>query len=162
MSKKKNLKFKPNPIFSSYWFSKFENKFMQRGRQASVEKAISKVFRNIKVKYHRNALKILFLALQKNRPLLSFAEIRVGREIKEVPIPLSARRQLVVALDLFVHAAKREFVHEGNLTMEKVLYTHLEAILQNKKTLLTQWRIDHAKELIENRVNLRFRKRIKK
>ena len=76
--------------------------------------------------------------MNKNRPLLSFASIRRGREIKEVPIPLSARRQLVISLDLFVHAVKLERVNESQLSMEKVLYTQFETLLQNKKTLLTK------------------------
>ena len=111
---------------------------MQRGRHASVQKIILNVFTKIKIKYRLNALNILFLFLNKNRPLLSLADMRLGRQIKEIPIPLSARRQLIIALDLFVHAVKREFVNDGNLPMEKIFYTQLETILQNKKTLVHQ------------------------
>ena len=45
----------------------------------------------------------------------------------------------------------------GKISMEDVLYAQLKAILNKEKTILTRRRIDHIKELIENRVNLHHR-----
>ena len=56
------------------------------------------VFKKIKIQYQKDPLKILFFALVKNRPILGFAPIRISREIKKVPLPLSPRRQLIVSL----------------------------------------------------------------
>lgn len=71
---------------------------MQRGKESSIVKIIYRVFKKIKKKYHKNALNIIFLTLIKNRPLLGFSPIRLGREVKKIPVPLSPRRQLVISL----------------------------------------------------------------
>jgi ribosomal protein S7 len=78
--------------------TKFTNKFMQRGRKASVEKIAFRVFTKIRKKYHKDALKILFFSLIKTRPLLGFVTIRLSREMKQIPFPLSPRRQLIISL----------------------------------------------------------------
>lgn len=45
----------------------------------------------------------------------------------------------------------------GKVSIEDVLYAQLKSFLKKEKTLLTRRRIDHTKELIENRVNLHHR-----
>ena len=135
---------------------------MQRGRKAIIEKIVLCVFKNFKVKHHKNALKIFFSALTKNRPILWFAPIRIGRQIKKVPIPLSPRKQLIMSLKWFTHAAKLVRYRAGNISTENVLNKQLEEILKKEKTILTIRRTDHLKELLENRVNLYFRQIIKK
>ena len=97
------------------------------------------------------------MALIKNRPLLGFAPIRLGREIKQIPVPLSARRQLVISLKWFVTAIKLLRYSSGKISIEDVLYTQLKAIINKEKTILTRRRIDHINELIENRINLHHR-----
>lgn len=151
------LKNKPNIFSQTYWSVKFINKIMQKGRKAAAEKIVFSAFNRIKIDFHKNAWKILYLALIKNRPLLGFAPIRLGREIKQIPIPLSARRQLVISLKWFTTAMKLVRYDSGKISMEDVLYAQLKAILNKEKTILTRRRIDHIKELIENRVNLHHR-----
>jgi hypothetical protein len=41
--------------------------------------------------------------------------------------------------------------------VEDVLYAQLKSFMNKEKTILTRRRIDHIKELIENRVNLHHR-----
>ena len=156
------LKNKPSFLYSSYWFGKFINKLMQRGRKAKTEKIVFLVFKKFKMKYHKNALKIFFSALVKNRPLLWFAPVRIGRQIKKVPIPLSPRKQLIMSLHWFAYAVRLIRFQSGNIATEIVLYKQLEDILNKEESLLTKRRIDHVKELVENRVNLNFRYKIKK
>ena len=151
------LKNKPNIFSQTYWSVKFINKIMQKGRKAAAEKIVFRAFNRIKIEFHKNAWKILYLALIKNRPLLGFAPIRLGREIKQIPIPLSARRQLVISLKWFTTAMKLVRYDSGKISMEDVLYAQLKAFLNKEKTILTRRRIDHVKELIENRVNLHHR-----
>ena len=151
------LKNKPNIFSQTYWSVKFINKIMQKGRKAAAEKIVFRAFNRIKIEFHKNAWKILYLALIKNRPLLGFAPIRLGREIKQIPIPLSARRQLVISLKWFTTAMKLVRYDTGKISMEDVLYAQLKAFLNKEKTILTRRRIDHVKELIENRVNLHHR-----
>ena len=151
------LKTKPNILSKTYWSVKFINKIMQKGRKAAAEKIVFHAFNKIKIEFHKNAWKILYLALIKNRPLLGFAPIRLGREIKQIPIPLSARRQLVISLKWFITAMKLIRYDSGKVSMEEVLYTQLKAFINKEKTILTRRRIDHIKELIENRVNLHHR-----
>ena len=151
------LKTKPNIFSKTYWSVKFINKLMQRGRKAAAEKIVFRTFNKIKIEFHKNAWKILYLVLIKNRPLLGFAPIRLGREIKQIPVPLSARRQLVISLKWFITAIKLVRYESGKISIENVLYNQLKAFMNKEKTILTKRRIDHIKELIENRVNLHHR-----
>lgn len=43
---------------------------MQRGKKTEVRRIIYSAFKKIKIEFRKNGLKILFLALIKNRPLL--------------------------------------------------------------------------------------------
>jgi ribosomal protein S7 len=155
--KKLFIKVKPDIFSNTQWLVKFGHSFMQRGRDSSIVKIIHRVFKKIKKKYHKDASKIIFLALIKNRPILGFAPIRLGREVKKIPVPLSPRRQLVISLKWFSIAMKLLCYQAKDTSMEKILYTELKRILLKEKSLLTKRRINHMKELIENRVNLHHR-----
>ena len=151
------FKIKLNIFSKTYWSVKFINKLMQRGKKAAAEKIVFRAFHKLKLEFHKNSWRILYLALIKNRPLLGFAPIRLGREIKKIPIPLSSRRQLVISLKWFITAIKLIRYDSGKISIEDVLYTQLKAFMNNERTLLTRRRIDHVKEVIENRVNLHHR-----
>jgi hypothetical protein len=43
-----------------------------------------------------------------------------------------------------------------------MLYTQLKAVLHREKTILTKRRLDHIKELLQNRINLQFIRKLKK
>lgn len=160
--KKSYLKIKPGVFSQSYWFAKFVNKLMQRGRKTAVENIVLNVFKKIKIQYHKDALKVLFFALVKNRPILGFVPIRISREVKKIPFPLAPRRQLIISLTWFIIALKLMRYRSKNISIEDVLYTQFKAVLRKEKNLLTNRRINHIKELIENRVNLNFRTKLKK
>lgn len=160
--KKELLKIKQEVFSQSYWFTKFLNKLAQRGRAVPVEKIVSRVFKKFKIKEQRDALKIIFLALVKNRPLLGFVPIRISREVKKIPFPLVPRRQLIISLNWFITALKLIRYRSKNIPVEDVLYTQIKTVLQKDKNLLTNRRITHTRELIENRVNLHFRRKLKK
>lgn len=156
------LKIKPDIFSHSFWFAKLINKFMQRGKKSTVEKIIFRAFKKVKKEFHKDALKILFLTLIKNRPILGFVPIRISRETKQIPFPLSPRRQLITSLTWFVIAIRYIRYHSKNVSIETVLYTQFKAVIQKEKTILTRRRIKHIKELIQNRVNLHFRYKLKR
>lgn len=43
------------------------------------------------------------------------------------------------------------------INLREILYNQLKAVLYKEKTILTQRRMDHIQELVENRVNLHHR-----
>jgi len=157
LKKKLYLKNKPDIFSKTYWPVKFVNKLMQRGRKTNVKKITLRVFNKIKIDFHKDAWKIFYLALIKNRPLLGFTPIRLGRQIKQIPVPLSARRQLIISLKWFVTAIKWTRYTSGKIKMEDVLYTQVKAFINKEKTILTKRRLDHINELVENRVNMHHR-----
>lgn len=63
-----------------------------------MERIAAKAFIRFRMQYQKDALKTIFLALVKNRPLLGFVPIRISREIKKIPFPLTPRRQLIISL----------------------------------------------------------------
>jgi ribosomal protein S7 len=93
----------------------------------------------------------------RNRPLLWFAPIRLGREIKQIPVPISSRRQLVISLTWFIISLKLLRAESKIITLQDILYNQLKAVLYKEKTILTQRRMDHIQDLVENRVNLHHR-----
>ena len=162
IKRKSFIKIKPNIFSHSFWYSKFVNKFMQRGNKAVIENIVFRVFKKIKMDFHRDGLKVLFFSLIKNRPLLGFAPVRIRRETKQVPFPLSPKRQLILSLKWFIHSTKWIRYQGENLSIENVLYTQLKDVVRRKKTSLIQRRIDHVSDLIQNRINLNYRYKIKK
>ena len=159
--KSKLLKTK-SPFSDSYWNFTLVTKLVQKGKKDSVIETVWRTLSKIKIQSHKDPLKIIFFILVKNRPILGFAPIRISREVKKVPLPLSPRRQLIVSLTWFITALKLTRYRSKNIPIEDVLYMQLKAALYKEKTLLTNRRLNHIKELIENRVNLHFRWKLQK
>lgn len=164
MSKKiKNLrkytmkKVKPDPLYQSYWYSKFVNKFMRQGKKHVVEKIISRTLHKMKIKFNRAPVNLLFIALIKLKPLLGFITKRVGKNWKSIPVPLEPRRQLVLALKWFVVQVRME--PEKNLEAQ-IFHTFNTFFKQSKnwyKNPLIRRKNLHYYNAAKDRVNSRYR-----
>lgn len=149
-----------DPLYKSYWYSKFINKFMLDGKKHIIEKAMSQVWYKFKLKYNMKPIMILFFSLIKLKPLMGTIPKRVGRIWKQVPVPLEPRRQLVIALKWLVHQIKLE--PELNLR-SRIIRTF--TVLLRKKTKnkraatsdLFRTKKTHYFQLVKDRVNTRFR-----
>lgn len=97
-----------DPLYKSYWYSKFLNKLMLSGKKHIIEKIMSQLLYQFKLKYKAKPILILFLSIIRLKPLLGTISKRVGSNWKTVPVPLAPRRQLVLALKWLVSQIKVE------------------------------------------------------
>jgi ribosomal protein S7 len=92
------IRLRGDAIHKSVWFAKMINKFMRHGKKNVVEKYVLRAFEDVKKRTKIGAHLLLFFTLSKARPKFDFMSRRFGKEYKEIPVPLSPQRQLLVAL----------------------------------------------------------------
>lgn len=147
---------KPEVFSQSFWMMKLINKFMSQGKKFKVEKSILNAFADFKREYFGSQpFLILFRYLIHYRPLLGFSKIRISRQFKQIPVPLSPRRQIIVSFNWFVRALRS--LMTGHL--EHRFYQELKNIRNNHKTALKRYKEtqEFHFHLVTNRVNSRFR-----
>lgn len=146
-------KVRVDPLYQSFWYSKFMNKFMLQGKKHVIEKTLSKTFFNIKMKMKREPLTLMFIILMRTKPLLGMITKRLGKEWKTIPVPLEPRRQLVIALKWLVSQVKIEPERKFETRLLKV-FTKFFKI---KKNALIRYRNTYYYNITKDRVNTRFR-----
>jgi len=149
-----------DPLYKSYWYSKFLNKLMLNGKKHVIEKIMSHVWYNFKLKYNAKPIVILFVSIIRLKPLLGTITKRVGKIWKSVPVPLEPRRQLVIALKWLVSQIKVE----PELSLRARIIRTLTGLLQKKsrkkrarKSDLLRKKALHYSSLVRDRVNTRYR-----
>jgi len=146
-------KIRVDPLYQSYWFSKFINKFLKNGKKHTVEKIINKSLNKIKLKFKRLPIKLLFFALIRLKPMFCLVSKRFGKEWKKIPMPLEPRRQYIIALTWLVNHIKTE----STLNFENKFVQVFSNLLKKKKTALTKYRNSYFYEIQEVRINNKFR-----
>jgi ribosomal protein S7 len=129
---------------------------MRGGKKVAVEAGLREAFSRFKIKnYPKHPLPLLFRHLLAQRPLFVLSHVRRGKEVKEVPIPLASRRQLVLVLNWYVIAIKS---YVRRYLSEKI-YRDLKAIKANRRTALMKYKksVAHNFRIVVNRFNQRFR-----
>lgn len=149
------IRVKGDPLYNSFWFAKFVNKFMRDGKKTQVEKPIWKAFAQIKQKEKKLMTHLLFRALIKVRPLFGFLSKRLGRQIKIIPSPLFARRQTVVALSWYVVSVKLITLPSLHAKMKSALSVFPKK--SNLFTILNSRRRQYEREIYKHRLNGRWR-----
>lgn len=149
-----------DPLYRSYWYSKFSNKLMLNGKKHIIEKLLSQLLYKFKLKYRVQPITLLFVSLIRLKPLLGFVQKRVGSVWKSVPIPLKPREQLVLSLKWLINQIKLE----PEITLRARILNTFALLLRRKSrnkrikrsALLTKKRIHYFK-IVKDRVNSRFR-----
>lgn len=149
-----------DPLYKSYWYSKFINKLMLSGKKHIIEKIMSNLLYQFKLKYKLKPILIIFISLIRLKPLIGTITKRVGKLWKSVPVPLEPRRQLVIALKWLVSQIKVE----PETTLRKRIAKTFVVLLRRKtrkkraerSELLKKKKI-HYFQVVKDRVNTRFR-----
>lgn len=149
-----------DPLYKSYWYSKFLNKLMLSGKKHIVEKIMSQIVYQFKIKYHVKPIRILFASMIKLKPLVKLVSVRKGREYKLVPFPLKPRQQLTFALKGLVAQIKIS----SDITLRERITRTLITLLRDKKkkkhtetNVFIKMRNLHYHQAGKNRINSRFR-----
>jgi ribosomal protein S7 len=154
-NQRKNYKliYKKDPLYGSYWMSKFINKFMKAGQKQIVEETVFKAFKKIKIKTGFNTFYFFLNLLIKFRPFFGFISKRLGKQFKKIPVPLYSRRQTIVSLKWLTTSI---LVNRSPSFELRLVHEFLD-LSARKKTALWKRYADYLSEVQENRLNQRFR-----
>lgn len=149
-----------DPLYKSYWYSKFLNKLMLNGKKHVIEKIMSQLFYKFKLKYKATPITLLFLSLIRLKPLIGIIPKRIGKLWKTVPTPLEPRRQLVLALKWLHSHIKLHPEYNLRNKITKTFSVLLRKNSKNKRTKTNDLLIkqqEHYELVAKNRINTRFR-----
>lgn len=149
-----------DPLYKSYWYSKFLNKLMLNGKKHIIEKTMSQLLYQFKLKYRAKPIMILFVSIIRLKPLIGTIIKRVGGVYKTIPVPLEPRRQLVIALKWLISQIKIE----PETTLRKRIIRTFIALLRRKSRnkraerseLLRKKKAQYF-QAVKDRINTRFR-----
>ncbi len=96
----------PDPVYNSVLIQKLINKVMLNGKKSIAEKIVYSAMEIIRERTKQNPLEIVEKAVQNVTPLLEVRPRRVGGATYQVPIEVSPRRGLSLALRWIVRAAR--------------------------------------------------------
>ena len=112
-------------------------KLLKKGKKAKAFNLFDRVKENVKLETEKKKeVSFIFLVSMLNSmPKVSFKEIRLGSQKKELPIPISKKKQALVSADTFLKASKKKKKIEFNNLMNYIIssYKNEGIIIRNKK-----------------------------
>jgi len=98
-----------NKILSLY-IKVLIGKLIKKGNKFTALKIYKKIKENIKLqtnKKNKNSF-IFFRAMYNSMPKVSFKEIRLGSQKKDVPMPINQKKQVLVAVETLLDFCKKK------------------------------------------------------
>ncbi len=110
----------PDPKFNSELVARVINYLMQAGKKSTAEKIVYGAMEKIREKSSQDPLGVLIRAVDNIKPRVEVKSRRVGGATYQVPVEVSARRQLALALRWLVQysAARRGMPMEQAIALE--------------------------------------------
>lgn len=105
----------PDPIFGSEVVTRFINKILQGGKKATAERIVYGALSDIADTTGNNPLDVLQQAVRNTMPQVEVRPRRVGGANYQVPVEVSARRQITLSVRWLVDAARKR----GERTMRQ-------------------------------------------
>ena len=137
---KKKKKFFKLQIYNKLYHLYIETligKLIKKGHKFKVYKIFKNIKENIKIQMNKEKeiSFIFFLAMLNSMPKVSFKEIRLGSQKKEIPISISERKQVLVGVETLLKFSKRNKKLEFNKLVECIIssYQNKGIIIRNKK-----------------------------
>lgn len=149
-----------DPLYKSYWYSKFVNKLMLNGKKHVIEKVLVKVWYSFKLKNEARPIEILFSSLIRLKPLVGIIKKRRGKGWKEIPFPLEPRRQLVISLKWLISQIRMDpeiTLYARTLRTLSGLFNKKLKKKRNRTSDVLRKKKSHYYSIIKDRVNTRFR-----
>lgn len=151
---------KKKNIINSKRFNKFFylyinvliGKLIKKGKRFTALKIFKKIKENIKLqtnKKKKNSF-IFFQAMFNSMPKVSFKEIRLGSQRKDVPIPIDKKKQVLVAVETLLDFCKKNKKLELNRLIECIILSY-----KNKGIIIRKKKIKY-KKAIENKILLKI------
>jgi small subunit ribosomal protein S7 len=95
----------PDPVYNSTLLAKFINNLMIDGKKSTAQNIIYGAFDIIREKTNEDPLRVFKKGLDKIKPALEVKSRRVGGATYQVPVEVSPRRQLSLALRWLIEYA---------------------------------------------------------
>ncbi|MCX7942730.1 MAG: 30S ribosomal protein S7 [Dictyoglomaceae bacterium] len=115
----------PDPVYNSVLIQKLINKVMLNGKKSIAEKIVYGAIEVIRERTKQDPIEIIEKAVRNATPLLEVRPRRVGGATYQVPIEVSPRRGLSLALRWIVRAARER---KGMPMKEKLANEILDAL----------------------------------
>ncbi|MCS7202733.1 MAG: 30S ribosomal protein S7 [Dictyoglomus sp.] len=115
----------PDPVYNSVLVQKLINKVMLNGKKSIAEKIVYGAIEIIRERTKQDPIEIIEKAVRNATPLLEVRPRRVGGATYQVPIEVSPRRGLSLALRWIVRAARER---KGMPMKEKLANEILDAL----------------------------------
>ena len=107
----------PDPVYNSTLLAKFVNNLMKSGKKSTAQSIVYGALDTIKDKTGEDPLKVFKKSLENIKPALEVKSRRVGGATYQVPVEVSPRRQLSLALRWLIDYAS----NRGEKTMKDKL-----------------------------------------
>lgn len=115
----------PDPVYNSVLIQKLINKVMLDGKKSIAEKIVYGAMEIIREKTKQDPVEVIEKAVQNVTPLLEVRPRRVGGATYQVPVEVSPRRGLSLALRWIVRSARER---KGMSMKEKLANEILDAL----------------------------------
>lgn len=101
-------------------------KFIKKGNKFKAIKLFNKLKENIKLKSGKSEIVpyILLLSMLHCMPKVSFKEIRLGSQKKDLPMPINERKQVLVCVDILLKMCRMKKSVEINKLTELIISSY--------------------------------------
>jgi len=147
-------------IINSKRFNKFYHlyinaligKLTKKGNKFKALRLYNKIKENIKLQTNKNTKVslIFFFAMSNSMPKVSFKEIRLGSQRKDIPMPIDKKKQVLVAVETLLQSCRQNKKLELNKLIECIISSY-----KNKGLIINKKRIKYRKA-IENKILLKI------
>lgn len=118
----------PDPVYNSTLLAKFINSLMKQGKKSTAQGIIYGAFQTIQDKTGEDPLKVFKKSLDNIKPSLEVKSRRVGGATYQVPVEVSPRRQLSLAIRWLIDYAD----NRGEKTMRDKLASEIMDAFNNR------------------------------
>jgi len=140
---------------SKHYYSLYVNtligKLIKKGNRFNALRLYKKIRENIKLKTNKQTnISFIFLTSMFNSmPKVSFKEIRLGSQRKDIPMPINKKKQVLVAVETLLNISKKNKKVDFNRLVDCIILSH-----KNKGIIIRKKRIKY-KKAIENKILLK-------
>lgn len=128
----------------SLYINTFIGKLIKKGKKDKAFKLYKNIKENIKLDTNKQDPHIVcLLSMLNSMPKVSFKEIRLGSQKKEVPIPISESKQVMVSVDSILKFSKKKKKLEFNR-----LISYIISSAKNEGVMITNKKLKYKKAII--------------
>jgi ribosomal protein S7 len=137
--------------FYDLYIKTLVGKLIKKGNRFTALRLYKKLREEIKLQTNKQKKIpfIFFSAMYNSMPKVSFKEIRLGSQKKDIPMPINKKKQVLVAVEALLKISRRNKKLELNKLVECIISSY-----KNKGIIIRKKRIKY-KKAIENKILLK-------